>query len=303
MSINPSYDPDFQPPCTAQWEFITPEIAKQMLAAGNRHNRKLNNGHVARLRGIAERGEWMFDSTDAVGIGDDGSINNGQHRAQMIAEGDIGLWCLVVRGVRPEIINVIDQGSARNFTQTLQIDGRYADPAAVSQAVEWAYRMIGRHEKTMPHEAKPSVPQLLGWLAEHPRVEDSLEPAKECRRKLPVKAGMLAAYHYAFSCVDPELADEFMAQLATGLDVGDSDPVYTLRERLIKDQTVPSDKQLKPWQVATLLVRAWEAAREGSKIPAKAFAKPPVTATVVPTVSGVGWLGTALTDEGGSDEG
>jgi hypothetical protein len=45
---------------------------------------------------------------------------------------------------------------------------------------------------------------------------------------------MLAAYHYAFSCADPELADEFFEQLATGLDVGPNDPACTLRERLHK---------------------------------------------------------------------
>jgi hypothetical protein len=300
---NPSYDPEFSIPCTAGWEFITPDRAKQMLDAGNRRNRKLSHGHVQRLRHVVERGEWMFDSTDAIGIATDGSIVNGQHRAQTIAEGDVGLWCLVVRGVRPKIINVIDQGSARNLTQTLQIDGSYVDPGAVSQAVDWAHRMVTRHEKTLPQEAKPSVPQLLEWLTAHPRIVDSLEPAKQCHSKrLGLRVGMMAAYHYAFSCVDAQLADDFFEQLATGLDVGPNDPAYTLRERLIKDQSLAREKQLKPWQSATLLVKAWEAAREGREIPAKAFAKPPTTATQVPTVNGVDWLGTGPEVNGSDDE-
>jgi len=289
---NPSYDPDYAVPCAAGFEFITPEMAKKMLGQGNRRNRRLATGHVARLKGVLDRGEWMYDSTDAIGVATDDAIVNGQHRLEMIAESDHGVWCLVVRGVRPSIINVIDQGASRNFTQTLQIDGTYADPTGVAQAVEWAYRMMGRFEKALPQANKPSVSQLLDWLAVHPQIVDSLEPAKGCHAKIHVKVGMLAAYHYAFSCVDAQLADDFFEQLQTGLDVGPDDPVYTLRERLLKEQSQPKEKQLSNWQIATFLVQAWEATRSNQKVPAKMFAKAPVTATKVPTVSGVEWLGT-----------
>jgi hypothetical protein len=304
LPTNPSYDPDHQVPCTAAFEFITPELAKEMLGAGNRKNRRLNDRQVTRLRGIMDRDEWMYDSTDAIGVATDGAVVNGQHRCETIAASDRGVWCLVTRGVRPSIINVIDQGASRNFTQTLQIDGHYADPQGVSGAVEWAYKMIGHFEKQLPLEHKPSVPQLLDWLAAHPRIVDSLEPAKRVKTKLPMtKVGMLTGYHYAFSCVDAQLADDFFEQLATGLGIGDSDPVYTLRERLIKDQSLPNDKQLRAWQIAVLLVTAWEAARAGEKIPAKAFAKAPVTATQVPTVTGVEWLGTTITITDVTDDG
>jgi len=40
----------------------------------------------------------MYDSTDAVGLAGDGAVVNGQHRLQAIADGDHGVWVLVVRG-------------------------------------------------------------------------------------------------------------------------------------------------------------------------------------------------------------
>jgi hypothetical protein len=292
---NPSYDLDYQVPWTAGPEFITPEDAKQMLDV-NRKNRNLMTGAVLRIKGIIDRHEWMHDSTDAIGLASDGAVVNGQHRLQSVADGDQGVWCLVIRGVRPEIINVIDQGMGRSLAQTLQIDGSYADPHGTAQAVEWAYKMVGGYEKRLTVDAKPTVPQLLELLAAHPAIVDSLEPAAGVRSKFKgLQLGVWAAYHYAFSAADAEGADEFFTQLSTGLNVGDSDPVYTLRERLIKNQVKGGSTEdfFKPWQVATLLVRAWEATRAGEKIPAKLFAKAPVTATQVPTVTGVSWLGTA----------
>lgn len=302
INQNPSHNPDYQVPCTAAFEFITPEVAKQMLGRGNRKNRKLSHGGVARLRSVMDRGEWMYDSTDAIGVATDDGLVNGQHRLETIAEGDNGVWCLVARGVRPEIINVVDQGISRNLTQTLWIDGSFPDPGGVAQAVDWAYRMIGGFEKAMPVQRRPSVPQLLTWLSAHPQIVDSLEPARECHGKLGVRVGMLAAYHYAFSCVDAQLADDFYGQLATGLEVSPNDPVYTLRERVLKSRSEVEAKQLKGWQIATFLVLAWEATRSGNAITQRQFAKAPLSQSRVPRVSGVEWLDGSGDQEDEDDE-
>ena len=60
-------DQDFKVPCTARYEWVTPEAAKHMLDTGNRRNRKVSVPPVKRMQGIIKRGEWMYDSTDAVG--------------------------------------------------------------------------------------------------------------------------------------------------------------------------------------------------------------------------------------------
>jgi hypothetical protein len=292
---NHSYDPDFQVPCTAAFEFVTPEAAKQMLAAGNRHNRRLMDFAVRRLKGISERHEWMYDSTDAIGVATDGSVVNGQHRLHCIADSGIGVWVLVVRGVRPEVIKIIDQGMGRSLAQTLAIQGGFADPRATATALEWMYKMTGHFEKSMPTEADPTQPQLLQLLEEHPHVVDSVEPAKAVQVKVNVLSrGVYAAYHYAMSCADPDLADEFFTQLATGLEVGDGDPAYVLRERFTADRLKPADKQLRKWEAMAFLVIAWEAARRGEALSARQLriTRSGRGAQQVPTVQGVDWLGT-----------
>lgn len=275
-------------------EEISPETAKAMLAAGNRKNRHLSEPAVRRLGGIIDRGEWMEDSTDAIGLAADGAVVNGQHRLETIARGNVTVRALVLRGVRPSVIKIIDQGMSRNLTQMLQIDGTYPEPGTIATAVTQLYKMAGRFERTMPTDHKPTIPQLLELLAAHPHLVDSLDAAGSVRSRFKVLyKGELAAYHYAMAEADSDLADEFFGQLGTGLDLAEGSPAYLLQEKFGQDMLKPPGKAMDKWEAITCLVRAWEATRAGQKPLAKVLFK--VTrsgskATVVPTISGVTWL-------------
>lgn len=291
---NPSYSPEFEVPCTASYEFITPAIAKDMLAAGNRRNRELSIPAVTRFGGILDRYEWFYDSTDAIGLAADDAVVNGQHRLTVIAKGDKGVWCLVVRGVRPEVIQVIDQGTARSLSQTLALDGSYSEPSTTAGAVEWLYRMVYGLEKTMPTSQKPSVPQELQLLAKHPHIVDSIGAAANVSSslRLPLTKGVLTAYHYAFASADPDLADDFFEKLASGAAIGDGEAVHMLREKFIADMAKPRDNRMARFEAAHYLVTAWEAARAAKPLAKNAlkFIRAGSHATVVASVTGVDWL-------------
>jgi hypothetical protein len=274
-------------------EEITPEEAKRMLATGNRKNRRLSEPSVRRLEAVIARGEWMPDSTDAIGLAADGSVVNGQHRLEAISRSNVSVRALVVRNVSPDVIKIIDQGMSRNLAQTLQIDGGYTEPGTTATAADWLYNMIGRFEKSRPTEYKPTVPQLLELLAEHPHLTDSLDPAGMVHsRDKHLTKGVLCAYHYAMASADPDMADEFFSQLATGLDVVEYSPVYVLREKYNQDSQRPAEKQMKKWEAAAYLVMAWEASRRGAALSSKQLKviRSGPRATAVPTVSGVPWL-------------
>jgi hypothetical protein len=290
-------DEDFKVPCTVRYEWITPEAAKQMLDTGNRRNRKVSGPPVKRMQGIIKRGEWMYDSTDAIGLASDGAVVNGQHRLTAIAEGDIGVWVLVARNVRPEIIKVIDQPTIRTLTQALEIDGRFPEPGVLAAAVKEIYaKMLHDFKKTVPGEYKPTIPQELELLAQHPHLQDSLGMGGRVHRKLNCMTKPLwVAYHYAFSCVDAERADEFYAALATGEDINDGDPAYLLRERLIAEpaKDVSNKRTLEHWEAVYLLITAWEAnKRDGlsAKDTRLLHSGFPVAAAHLPHVTSVPWL-------------
>jgi hypothetical protein len=275
-------------------EEITPEAAKQMLHGGQKRNRNLSEPAVRRIMAIIERGEWMEDSTDAIGLATDGSVVNGQHRLEAISRGGATVRALVLRNVRKDVVKIIDQGMPRSLVQQLGIDGGYVEPGTTATAVDWMYNMIGRYERTRPTEYKPTIPQLLDLLADHQNLVSSIDAAATAvsgvAGRLP--KGVLTAYHYAMACVDPEAADEFFTGLGTGLDVVEYSPVYVLRERFNKDLMRPEAKQLKKWEASAFLVIAWEATRRGEALKSSQLriTRSGSRAEAVPTVSGVDWL-------------
>jgi hypothetical protein len=278
---------------TCAIEEVTPERAKEMLHSGNRKNRALNEAAVRRIMGIIARGEWMSDSTDAIGLATDGGVVNGQHRLEAISRGDTTVSGLVLRNVSPDVVKIIDQGMSRNLAQTLAMDGGYVEPGTTATAVEWMYSMINRREKTMPNEFRPTVPQLLDILQAHPNVVESLDPAGEVKFKIKgMTKGIFTAYHYAMACADSELADEFYLQLATGLEVTEDSPAYVLREKYNSDTLLPEAKRMKKWEGCAFLVIAWEATRRGEVITKKHLrvTRSGSRAQQVPTVSDVSWL-------------
>lgn len=286
---------EFTVPCMAAYEFVTPESAKQMLGAGNRKNRKVTSAGVKRLQGIIARDEWMYDSTDAIGLDSDGGVVNGQHRLTAIAEGSAGVWMLVVRGVRPDIIKVIDQGIGRSLAQALDLDGRFPKPTVLASAVKMLYRIVNGQEKTVPPGDKSTISQELALLGQHLNLPASMDLASQLYRRFKVLyEGEFAAYHYTFSAVDAERADQFFEGLESGLDLSEGDAVYLLRERIAKELGRPAGApKLGHWQWMTLLVTAWEATRSGRLTPKEAKLLKngrPVAGVSVPQVSEVPWL-------------
>ncbi len=249
---------------TCAFEEITPDIAKQMLGV-NHANRRLIDSGVERLKGILERGEWMSDSTDAIGLDEDGGVVNGQHRLTSIMESGITVTALVVRGVSPDVIKVIDQGQPRNLAQILQMSGKYEYASDLAGAIQNLWRISNDYEKTMPVAQKPTVPQLLEFFEVHPHLVDSTRTSVDVAKVLKgLSRGWLMPYHYIMSTVDPEAADEFFSKLESGAEIQPGDPVHALREKIFANAS--ATKPESTVVVAGWLVKAWEADRAGKSL-------------------------------------
>lgn len=272
-------------------EEITPDDARAMLDLNHR-NRTLSQPSVVRIAELIKRGEWMEDSTDAIGLDTDGGVVNGQHRLHAVILADEPIRALVMRDVRPDVIKVIDQGRGRNLAQFLSMDGRYEHPSALAVALQWIYRIRYGYERTLPQEFTPTVPQLLDLLGEHPNIQHSIPSAIAVWQSLKVNKGMLAAYHYAFASVAPEAADEFFDQLANGEYLERGEPVHTLRERLVENNGKPKERQAKNYEIAAWLVKSWTAKREDRQITPKqlSFRKSGPRAEAVPRPAEIDWI-------------
>jgi hypothetical protein len=266
MSTTKGKTPVTRPLPTCAFEEITPDIAKQMLGV-NHINRRLIDSGVERLTGVLERGEWMEDSTDAIGLDDDGGVVNGQHRLTSIMESGITVTALVVRGVRPDVIKVIDQGQPRNLSQLLQMSGRYEYASDLASSITNLWKVCNNFEQKLPRGVAPSVPQLLEFFDVHPHLVDSLRSAVDVAKGIKgVSKTWLAPYHYLMSTVDPDAADEFFSKLESGAEIQPGDPVHALREKIIANASSNTAKQESAHVVAAWMVKAWEADRAGRSL-------------------------------------
>jgi len=274
-------------------EEITPDRARQLLDINHR-NRQLSQPAVNRLVEIIHRNEWMEDSTDAIGIDRDGGVVNGQHRLQAVIAANAPIRALIVYGVRPEVIKVIDQGRGRTLAQYLAMSGDYDEPSVLAGALEWIYRMQSGYERTMSQEVRPTVPQLLDVLTHHPKLVYSVAPAAEAKG-VGVDPKVGTAYHYAFADVNSERADEFFERLGSGEGLENNNPIHTLRERLIEDirrKATPNGTGVHVWEKVAWLVKAWEAYRAGEELSPRQlkFVKSGPRAERVPHPTDVSWL-------------
>jgi hypothetical protein len=276
---------------TVSVEEVTPEKAKEMLGR-NTINRHLSKPDVLRLTGIIDRGEFMYDATDAIAVTATGDLVNGQGRLTAIANGDSTVHVLVMRGVRPEVIKVIDQGRTRNFAQYLQIHGYNNKPTVVAAAVQWLYRMNHGMEIIQPRALVPSIDQLLELLAEHPQIVQSIQAGYEAyaSNKLPPEA-MLVAYHYCFASVNSELADDFYRGLATGVDLSEGSPQHALREKYRKESNKEPSRRVRGHVLGAWLVKAWNAEVAGESLTEKqlTWTTSGRKAEAFPKVDGLPW--------------
>lgn len=304
---NPSHDPAFVVPCRMEYVFVTPDLACRWLGAANFRNRDVSDPQVIRLVHACERGEWMYDSTDAVGLvtdesGDVVSVANGQHRLTMVVKSGLpGTWMPVIYGVRPDVIKVIDQGNPRSLAQQLKIEGQVMEPQTVAAAVGYLYAAVHGFEKSTPLDSRMTLQQGLVLLDQHPGLVLSVASAGEAFARVKiVPKSVLTAYHYMFSSADSGRAATFFSTLASGLDAEVTDPAYMLRERLAvtEPQRTPGGRTPRMshvWEKIYLMVTAWEVYRSGRVLTSKQArllqTARPASTDPFPRVTGVDWIG------------
>jgi hypothetical protein len=78
-------------------------------------------------------------------------------------------------------------------------------------------------------------------------------------------SGITAALHFIFSQKDHDQADVFFERLIDGVELASTNPIYQLRERLIKIRASHRVRAAEAERVA-LAIKAWNAHRENRPI-------------------------------------
>lgn len=236
---------------------ITPQKAEEMLATMG-PNRSLKQARVSALVADMIDDRWQ-DNGETIKLAKNGKLIDGQHRLEAIIRSGKALPMLVAHNVPSVAMVTIDTGAIRSFGDHLQIVGT---SRTTSGALSGALSFLWTHEKggVLRSTVKPTHQQLHETLELHPDIRDSVEWVCAKRwRHVGLQPRLGVFLHYVFSRRDPDLADLFFDALHSGENIKATDPVYRLRERMIRDAMSTST----PWVGTTyaLIVKAWNFTR------------------------------------------
>lgn len=196
-----------------------------------------------------------------------GRILDGQHRLAACVESGKAFRTHVVENVPHTAMRTIDTGIIRSMGDQLTIAGRVGGSSlAMAIAVIWRWEQT--EHRGFDWRARPTRLEMFDTLEKHPTLESFASRAR--RLDTIMSAGLAGGLWYIFDKQDSALAELFFESLASGANMREDDPVFILRERLLRERREAAVRRSKMYlgmdYVAELVARAWDATRRGLKI-------------------------------------
>jgi len=248
---------------------LTPAAAALLLKNHNFKNRGLKKHQKAFLQKQIESGKFVYNGETII-VGDNMQILNGQHRLTACVASGMSIEVLIVFGVPSAAFTTVDQGSRRNGSDLLSIEGHKnctVLAACLRQIHNYYKGAIGKSHAPGPagEEVRGDNSFTLELLSRYPECEQSVAKMRSICITPP---SIACALHYLFSKVDAEQAEEFCEVILNGFQPNSSytaigESAGMLREWLVKAATGSKSKKTVPWVVANVWIKAWNAGRDG----------------------------------------
>jgi len=239
---------------------VDANLASWILSINNQ-NRKITQGRVDRYAAQMIRKKWRErESGDIIRINDNGHLMDGQHRMKAIVQSKVTLILMFVFNVDSEAFVDLDTGKTRNVPDVMSIVGhQYASHLGP------ALNMVQRWEMgDMLSSYNITNQEALDLLDRHMGLLDSLSFVSKIQTYGLISRPNLAFLHYVFSEKNQRQANKFISLLISGEGLMFGDPIYMLRERLIKAKTNGSKSyKLTRIQKVALSIKSWNAIRKG----------------------------------------
>lgn len=241
---------------------VTPELAQQWLLC-NANNRPLRQGVAARYARDMTAGRWMLNG-DPIRFDGDKQLIDGQHRLTAVVSSNHTIKSVVVRELSNEAFFTIDQPSIRRPRDYFGMAGIVA-PNVTESACALIWRYENGRISSNPHQEGPAtVGEIREVLTENPEVLDSQHSIRNLRCGILQPKGTFVGCHFLMNKSDPEKAGFFFNHLATGKNLSDGDPIYLLREKLVRN--LGSKKKISRKELLALIIKAWNNHKMGAKI-------------------------------------
>ncbi|WP_431863056.1 hypothetical protein [Microbacterium algeriense] len=272
---------------TAEYVFVTPELAVTWLALNIDNNRNVRKSRINGYVRDIQSDRWVVTG-EAIKFDASGRLVDGQNRCQAIVAAGKGAWVLVVRGISEEALVVLDSGSARNTGDMLVITGLAdradaKDVGAIARLytaykagdVKHAASHIGGHAGLTKSEMADAVLSI-------PDIEFAARHARGMYRYLRLPVSALGVAFLEFSGLDVDDTAEFFNRIRDGIQDGPGDPFLTLSRRVSNDLHAGSSRRILPGQALFYLFRTWNAFRDGESLVKLQVGSPQAGFTPIP---------------------
>tara|TARA_R110000824_G_scaffold53819_2_gene148643 strand:- start:104 stop:931 length:828 start_codon:yes stop_codon:yes gene_type:complete len=222
-----------------EFRCVTPSQAKKWLK-NNELNRRLERRRVDRLVRELQAGNWKMNG-DSIRFYDDGTLADGQHRLTAVVESGVSINSLVIRHLPKEVMPTIDRGRTRKTTDVLRMAG-YENTERLAGALPYIVGFLEYGDPmksgTVPFSLHVFSDQsMFDLLENHPAIQESADRMTLYHKAQRILTPSTAtALYFMFRSIDENDADSFFEDLDTGLGLTANDPVYRLRERILRDR-------------------------------------------------------------------
>jgi hypothetical protein len=250
---------------------VTPNEATQFLER-NKGNRRLDEKQVAFLLGEMQAGNWI-STGDPIKFNFDGDLLDGQHRLTAITRLGKPVELFIAENIPQEAFKVIDTGKMRSAGDALGILGHKSAYTLASVARTVISIKAGRYNTQGGSRKGCSISDIVKFV-DHDKdhLHDVVREAYHVYGSFPhCPPSMMGALYYFFDKKDSEKCFQFFSKYATGVDLGLTNPIRILREKLIQNsvnKTIYKNRDL-----LALHIYAWNAFRENKKVTTVALAK------------------------------
>jgi hypothetical protein len=257
------------PQITMVMEDITPEQAEKYLAMNVDHNRAVRDIKVSRYANSMTEGHWLATSS-TIKFDRDGHLIDGQHRLMAIIRAGITVRMAVARNESPASIHVIDTNTPRNGGDSLVFAGltprgKATQIAGTANALNgWQNGYYTNAMSALNYGERMSNDEMVVFVREHHAILlEALDVADRVHRMVPLNKSGIALAYIVLKNVDAEAANEFFNRLAEGILHGATDPLLTLTRKVNADRLTPTGRQAITGTTLYLILRTWNAWREG----------------------------------------
>ncbi|QNA92706.1 MULTISPECIES: hypothetical protein [unclassified Microbacterium] len=272
---------------TAEYVFVTPELAVSWLALNIDNNRNVRKSRINGYVRDIQSDRWVVTG-EAIKFDTAGQLVDGQNRCQAIVAAGKGAWVLVVRGISEDALVVLDSGSARNAGDMLVITG-LADRADAKDVGAIARLYSAYQAGDVKHAASNlggstgiTKSELADAVLAIPDIEFAARHARGMYRYLRLPVSALGVAFLEFSKLDVDDTAEFFNRIRDGIQNGPGDPFLTLARRVSNDLQAGASRRIVPGQALFYLFRTWNAFRERESLVKLQIGSPQAGFTPIP---------------------